>query len=190
MNAPLLIVVSGRPGSGKTTLAHSLARAIRCPVLCRDEFKEGLLHTLREPATPTDHTQLNLQVYNAFFEAIELLLRSRITVVAEAAFQQKLWQPKLQRLQQIAQIRLIVCSIDPLVARTRVLERSLADPQRELYHPSGLLHPQAKDIELSLSVYEPPHLVAVPLLSVDTTDRYKPTLEQIKEWVGQQTAAT
>ena len=41
-----LTVVAGRPGSGKTTLAHALARAIRCPAVCRDEVKEGLVHSL------------------------------------------------------------------------------------------------------------------------------------------------
>ena len=41
---PTLIVVTGRPGSGKTTLAHALAREIRCPAICRDEIKEGLAH--------------------------------------------------------------------------------------------------------------------------------------------------
>jgi len=40
-----LIVVTGRPGSGKTTLAHTLAKAIHCPLISRDEIKEGLVNT-------------------------------------------------------------------------------------------------------------------------------------------------
>ena len=41
---PTLVVVSGPIGSGKTTLAHKIARAVGCPVVSRDEIKEGLAH--------------------------------------------------------------------------------------------------------------------------------------------------
>jgi hypothetical protein len=49
---PTLMIVSGPPGSGKTTLAHQIARAVGCPAICRDEIKEGMAH-----ATPAfqDH---------------------------------------------------------------------------------------------------------------------------------------
>jgi predicted kinase len=40
---PTLVVVSG-PGSGKTTLAHEIARAVGCLAICRDEIKEGMVH--------------------------------------------------------------------------------------------------------------------------------------------------
>jgi predicted kinase len=81
---PLLIVVAGRPGAGKTTLAHSLARAVRCPAICRDEFKEGLVNTTGEIGTPGD--AIVWKVYEVFFDTVTFLLSHRITLVAEAAF--------------------------------------------------------------------------------------------------------
>jgi predicted kinase len=42
---PTLVVVSGPAGAGKTTLAHRIAEAVGCPVICRDEIKEGMVHT-------------------------------------------------------------------------------------------------------------------------------------------------
>jgi predicted kinase len=44
VSCPALVVVSGPPGSGKTTLAHEVARAVGCPAICRDEIKEGMAH--------------------------------------------------------------------------------------------------------------------------------------------------
>jgi len=41
---PTLVVVSGPPGTGKTTLAHKIAKAVGCPAVCRDEIKEGMMH--------------------------------------------------------------------------------------------------------------------------------------------------
>jgi hypothetical protein len=43
-SSPTLVVVSGSPGSGKTTLGHKIALAVRYPAICRDEIKEGMVH--------------------------------------------------------------------------------------------------------------------------------------------------
>lgn len=43
---PLVVVVAGAPGSGKTTLAHHLATALTLPLFTKDDIKETLFDTL------------------------------------------------------------------------------------------------------------------------------------------------
>ena len=72
---PILVVVSGPAGTGKTTLAHRLAAAIGCPAICRDEIKEGMvLHrsvrpTAAQPVSAPDRQALQLRTLDVFFES-------------------------------------------------------------------------------------------------------------------------
>jgi len=172
-----LTVVAGRPGSGKTTLAHALAQAIRCPAICRDEVKEGLVNSLTSTAAMTSDA-LQLQANQAFFGAIELLLEHGVSLVAEAAFQHKLWAPRLQPLTAVATLRIVVCEIDPELARSRHIERGLADPDRERFHGDHAVQAAREGRNLPIGIYEPPRL-DVPTLTVDTTNAYCPPFELI-----------
>src|SRR5206468_10021481 len=42
---PKCIIITGRPGSGKTTLAKKLGERLWMPVISRDEIKEGYVNT-------------------------------------------------------------------------------------------------------------------------------------------------
>jgi hypothetical protein len=172
----MLIVVAGRPGSGKTTLAHSLARMIRCPAICRDEIKEGLVHSLDPASAHADALQRNAN--DAFFKTIEALLQHGVTLVAEAAFQHKLWAPGLEPLLPMARSKIILCAPAPGLARSRHLNRSSADPDRERFHPDPVVQSARKGRRLPIGTYDPPHF-DVPTLVVDTTDGYRPALEAI-----------
>jgi uridine kinase len=74
MNKPFLVVVAGRPGSGKTTLVHELAKTIHCPALCRDEFKEGYVHTLGGSHASLG-ADINRQLYDIFLQRCSLSLK-------------------------------------------------------------------------------------------------------------------
>ncbi len=44
--SPLLVIVTGAPGSGKTTLARALAATCALPLLCKDDLKDSLFDSL------------------------------------------------------------------------------------------------------------------------------------------------
>jgi predicted kinase len=60
----MYVVVSGAPGSGKTTIARALAQRLCLPLLSKDTFKEAMMSVLsmprarphRDPASATTTT--------------------------------------------------------------------------------------------------------------------------------------
>jgi predicted kinase len=171
---PALIVVTGRPGAGKTTLAHALAQAVRCPAVCRDEIKEGLVCTIGDAADPG--ADLQRRATEAFFDAVALLLGRGVTVVAEAAFQHEVWSSRLESLRAIARVRLVLCEVGPELAGARQIARGLGDPARARYHSE--VPGRATE---STATYDPPRL-DVPTLPVDTADGYDPAFDAIVEF--------
>jgi hypothetical protein len=153
-----------------------LAKAIRCPLISRDAIKEGYLNTLKN--TSASDSDITRHVYETFFSTIEFLLEKRISLVIEAAFQHKVWQPKLESLQAIAYIRIVHCAIDAQSAKTRFIERSLMDVERVQYHDDLTVEASREAIEHLIENYEPPQM-DVPTLHVNTADGYQPAFDEI-----------
>lgn len=181
MNKPLLVVVTGSPASGKSSLAHILAGKINCPLLSRDAFKEGLINTLGMP-----HSRLNnsvdLQVYEIFFETIALLISKGISLVIEAAFQDKLWRPKLLNFLEKATIKIIICKTDPVLAKQRFANRLADNPGREKFHGDGSVNPE--QLASMIENYQPVNIEAATL-QVNTTNGYEPAIEEIIQFIRQ-----
>lgn len=178
MGLPTLVVVSGPPGGyGKTTLAHTIARTVGCPAICRDEIKEGMVHA-NPGFDPRPGDLLTQRAFRTFFDTLELLLRAGATVVAEAAFQGRVWGPDLERLSGLTGFRIIQCTVpDTDLARARNARRYAANPVRKAAH-------SAPNNRGSYGAFSPISLAA-PTLLVDTSDGYKPRLEDILDFVNQ-----
>ncbi|HEX7255173.1 MAG TPA: AAA family ATPase [Gaiellaceae bacterium] len=167
MPRPLLVVVSGPPGSGTTTLAHSLARAIPCPAVCRDEIKEGLVHGLADyrPAPGDAEAYRTLEI---FFGVLGYLVNAGVSLIAEAAFQHALWEPGLRPLLDRANVRIVHCRADSAVVQERIDRRAAEVPGRRPIHGNSGLVEDFDQLRLP-----------VPSLEVDTTDGYEPSLDEI-----------
>ena len=180
---PTLIVVTGPAGAGKTTLAHALAREVHCPAVCRDEIKEGLVCT----AGPAGETGGDIQLHatDAFFAALALLLNRGVTVVAEAAFQHKVWEWRLEPLLSMARVRIVLCELDAGRTLARRIARGQADPERSRFHPIEA----SRNRNHTTVSYDPPQL-DVPTLRVDTSDGYSPAFEAIVEFARSAVSST
>jgi len=179
---PTLAIVSGRPGSGKTTLARRLAAALSCPLISRDEINEGILHTFDHDPVRAGKDRVAHSTFDAFFRVIELLVSSDVTLVAEAAFQDQRWRIGLEPLVPMADMKVIHCTVGPELADQRVVRRRVEEEARR--STRGAADVRATGLRAPVvSSFEPLSL-PVPSLRVATTDGYDPPLYEIVAFIA------
>jgi hypothetical protein len=149
-----------------------------CPVICRDEIKEGMVHAFGADFEPAAGDDLNQPTLRVFFDALRLMLMGEVTVVAEANFQDRLWTPGLSPLLGRADIRIVHCTVPAEIALDRITARTTNDPRRAA-HEDAQISPDAR--LRTHNAFQPVDL-PVPSLTVDTTT--EPSLEKILSFLS------
>ncbi len=134
---------------------------------------------------PSPGDPLTRRTLTTFFDLLQLLLSRGVTVVAEAAFQDRLWRPGLEPLLDLAAIRIIRCTVNADVAHARVARRMAMDARRAVHDDHGLLQALARGTH-SLDDFVPISLPA-PTIHVDTTVGYDPDIPEIVAFINQPT---
>ena len=148
------------------------------PVISRDEIKEGYVNTwgVKHDQLPPDTNGL---VSDFFFYLVDQYLAGKISVVIEAAFQHKVWEPRMPKILELASPYILLCTADDAFAARRHLQRGLENPEREFYHgDKRVAHYRSTGEILSPENYEAPTF-NVPTIEVTTDGEYVPCIDEI-----------
>lgn len=165
---PLLVLVSGPPGSGKTTLAQQLAQHLRLPHLNRDLIFNGLRHTVGRGAPE----QIKNRGVVAEYGAIEYLLATGVSLVADGTLYQGEMEGHVRCLRDLAEVVNLHCRTEHWRERFRVRYTSEGHTDEEWQAMS------ARIARYGPRIVDPLEL-ACRRIDVTTDDGYDPRLEEL-----------
>jgi predicted kinase len=164
--APVLIVISGLPGTGKSHLARRLAERLPSVIVQSDFVRKIIL------PRPTYASAENLYVHRVAHAIIEQLLRAGYRVISDATNLAEWHREKLYRVAERTGAKLVVVrTVAPEeIVRARLAVRVMQREPTELsdadWGVHELLKPQVEPVER-------PHFV------VDTSDNFEIALARI-----------
>ena len=177
---PTVVLVSGAPASGKSTLARALARELRLPLLARDTITEALADSFQ--CASREVTQAS---FAAFWRLIADQVATGLGAVAETNLHRGVSEPAVRDLAQRAGVVLVHCTVARELSVRRFKERHERGERNACFEDGQRLASlQERGDNESWEQAQPLDL-PLPLLVVDTTDGYNPTLSQIVRFVAQ-----
>lgn len=131
MSIPV-VLVTGHPATGKTTLASVLAKALRLPLIAKDAIKETLFVALDgSGAIPSN--KVAVATWDLLYQQVEALVGAGVPLIVEGNFDPRFANAQWQKFSRQFSLRIIQirceCEPDVLLARYRHrIERGVRHP--------------------------------------------------------------
>jgi predicted kinase len=165
---PLLIIVTGHPCTGKTTLAQHIGDKFSLPLISRDAIKEPLFDVLGW-SDRTWSRKLGGATFAVMYEMLGSLLRARVSCIVESNFDVEIASAKFRTLNQRFPFKpfQVVCVTQSQV----LLERFRHRDETGERHPGHVDHLGYDEIRERLLQGDHGSLdIGGQVLTIDTTD--------------------
>ncbi len=115
----MLVLLTGLPGTGKSTIANRLARRIGASVLRTDEVRKRILDA------PTYSEEEKELVYKATFLISEHLLRAKRNVIIDGTFYKRALRKRIYRIaaETRSDMTIVECTAPEWVIQRRMKRR-------------------------------------------------------------------
>ncbi len=99
MSKNLLIIITGHPATGKTTLGRKLSEYLKIPVLCRDDIKESLFDSLGYDDREWSR-KMGGASFDLLYQLTETMLKVNAPVIVETFFHGQIDRERFLKLKQ------------------------------------------------------------------------------------------